>query len=265
MKRLVIFLMVLATGAMAQDNRPAALQDIGIDQKLDAQVPLDVAFHDSTGKTVKLGDYFGKRAVILAPVYYECPMLCTLTLNGLVKAAKELSFDAGKQYEVVAISFNPKETPVLAAGKKQTYLREYGRGDEAAAGWHFLTGDEASIKKVMDAIGFRYKWDEQTQQYAHAAGLVMLTPQGKIARYFYGVNFPSRDLRLALVEASANKIGTKTDQVLLFCFHYNPTTGKYSLAINRVLQVAGVGTVLALGLLMFGLMRHNRRGEAAAR
>jgi protein SCO1/2 len=264
-KQFAVLLMVFIAGALAQDNRPAVLQDIGIDQKLDEQVPLDVTFHDSTGQTVKLGDYFGKRPVILAPVYYECPMLCTLTLNGLVKAAKEMSFDAGQQYDVVAISFNPKETPVLAAGKKATYVREYGHGDEGGAGWHFLTGDEASIKKVMDAIGFRYKWDEQTQQYAHAAGLVILTPKGKVARYFYGVEFPPRDLRLALVEASANKIGSKVDQVLLFCFHYNPTTGKYSLAINRVLQVAGVGTVLALGLLMFVLMRHDQHGKAAER
>lgn len=256
---LAAVLLVLATDLRAQ-QRPAALRDVGIDQRLNEQVPLDLTFHDESGKTVKLADYFGKRPVILTPVYYECPMLCTLTLNGLVFAMKKMAFNVGQEYEVVTVSFNPRETPSLAAEKKKNYLRLFTKpgGD---AGWHFLTGDEAAVQQLMRAIGFRYKWDEETKQYAHAAGLMVLTPQGRLARYFYGVEFPVRDLRLALVEASANKIGSRVDQILLFCFHYNPATGKYSLAVTRVLQTGGIATVLALAVLMTVLLRRERQAR----
>ncbi len=260
-------LVFLPVGLCAQD-RPPALRDVGIDQKLNEQVPLDLTFHDESGKTVKLADYFGKRPVILTPVYYGCPMLCSLTLNGLVFAMKKLPFNAGQEFEVVTVSFDPHETAALAAEKKTNYLKSLSRPG-AEAGWHFLTGDDASIRQLMSAVGFRYKWDEETKQYAHAAGLMVLTPQGRVARYFYGVEFPVRDLRLAQVEASANKIGSRVDQILLFCFHYDPATGKYSVIVGRIIQIGGVVTVLALAVLMTLLFwrerqaRQSREGGAA--
>lgn len=246
-------------GLLAQD-RPAALRDIGIDQKLNELVPPDLTFRDENGRTVRLADYFGKRPVILTPVYYGCPMLCSLTLNGLVFAMKKLPFNAGQDFDVVTVSFDPHETPTLAAEKKANYLKSLSRPG-AETGWHFLTGDEASIRQLMAAIGFRYKWDEETKQYAHAAGLMVLTPQGKLARYFYGVEFPVRDLRLALVEASENKIGSRVDQVLLFCFHYDPATGKYSVAVNRIIQIGGMMTVVALAVLMTVLFWRERQAR----
>jgi protein SCO1/2 len=254
-----LVLTLQSTELRAQD-RPAALRDVGIDQKLNEQVPLDLTFRDESGKTVKLADYFGKRPVILAPVYYECPMLCTLTLNGLTFAMKKLPFTVGREFEVVTVSFNPRETPALAAKKKENYLRSLARPG-AEAGWHFLTGDEAPVQQLMRAIGFRYKWDAETRQYAHAAGLMVLTPQGRLARYFYGVEFPVRDLRLALVEASANKIGSPVDQVLLFCFHYDPATGKYNVIVGRIVQIGGVVTVLALATLMTVLLWRERQAR----
>lgn len=268
MMRLVpraVALMLVAVGvqsvlAQGQNNRPGPLRDINIEQKLNAQVPLDLPFRDEAGKAVKLGDYFGKRPVILALVYFECPMLCTYTLNGLGQAMKELPFTVGDQYEVVTVSFAPDETPTLAAAKKESYLKEYAvpGGDK---GWHFLTGDETSTRKLADTVGFHYKWDAETKQYAHATGLMILTPEGRVARYFYGVDFPARDLRLALVEASSRKIGSRVDQVLLFCFHYNPVTGKYSLIVDRILQIAGVGTVVAILGLIGWLIRRERSGK----
>ena len=254
----VLLILASQSADLRAQERPAALRDVGIDQRLNAQLPLGLTFRDETGKTVKLADYFGKRPVILTPVYYECPMLCTLTLNGLVFAMKKMPFTVGQEFEVVTVSFTPRETPALAAKKKENYLRSLSRPG-AEAGWHFLTGDEAAVQQLMRAIGFRYKWDEETKQYAHAAGLMVLTPQGRLARYFYGVEFPVRDLRLALVEASANKIGSRVDQILLFCFHYNPATGKYSLAVTRVLQAAGIATLVALAVLMITLLRRERR------
>jgi len=250
---------VFASVALADNIRPAALQGVGIDQRLNEQVPLDLVFRDEDGKSVKLSDYSGNKPIILALVYYQCPMLCTLTLNGLVRAMRMLSFDAGKQYSVVTVSFDPRETPALAAAKKSQYIGDYRRAG-AADGWHFLTGNEASIQALTQAVGFHYKFDQQSGQYAHATGLVILTPQGRIARYFYGVEFPPRDLRLALVEASANKIGSPVDEVLLFCFHYDPSTGKYSLVITRVIQLAGACTVLVMGLFI-GLMVWRERNS----
>ena len=243
--------------AVAEEARPAALSNAGIEQKLDAQVPLDLEFRDESGATVKLANYFGKRPVILALVYYECPMLCTLTLNGLVAAMKALPFTVGDQYDVVTVSFNPAETPSLAASKKKSYVEEYAR-QPVQGSWHFLTGQEPSIKRLADSVGFHYRWDPDSKQYAHATGLMILTPQGRIARYFYGVEYPSRDLRLALVEASSGKIGTPVDRVLLFCFHYNPSTGKYTLLVNRLVQAMGVATVLFLSTMIFVLLRMEK-------
>ncbi len=239
---------------------PNIINGIGIDQKLNAQLPLDLPFKDEYGHDVKLGDYFGKTPVVLALVYYECPMLCTETLNGMVSAFNVLKFDVGKEFQVVTVSFNPKETPDLAMAKKKTYLRQYGRPG-AEEGWHFLTGTQSSIDALTKAAGFRYQWDSQTQQYAHATGLQVVTPQGRLAQYYYGVEFSPRDLRLGLVEASQEHIGSVVDQVLLYCYHYDPRTGKYGAIITRVLQVAGIITVVVLGgfmVLMFKLEPKQR-------
>ncbi len=244
--------------AQAADTQPAQLREVSIDQKLDAQMPLDLLFRDETGKTVRLGDYFGKKPVILSFVYFECPMLCTLVLNGLVKGMRTLSFDVGKEFEVVTISFNPREGPSLAAGKKNTYVREYGRPG-AAKGWHFLTGDESDIKKATDAAGFRYRYDASSGQYIHASGIMILTPKGKLARYFYGIEYAGQDLRLGLVEAAEEKIGSPVDQVLLYCFHYDPVTGKYGLAITAIIRILGSATALALGGFMLMMFRRDRR------
>jgi protein SCO1/2 len=262
MKALVLIVLILSftSPTRAKDSRPAPLQGVGIDQRLNEQVPMDLTFRDEVGKSVRLGDYFGSKPVILALVYYKCPMLCTLTLNGLERTMRVMPLDVGNQYTVVTVSFDPRETPALAAAKKQEYLAHYGRPG-GAAGWHFLTGEESSIHPLTDIVGFHYNYDPQSGQYAHTTGLVVLTPQGKIARYFYGVEFSPRDLRLSLVEASANKIGSPVDEILLFCFHYDPATGKYGLVIMRVIQIAGVVTVLALGSFMALMLRRERESR----
>ncbi len=248
--------------AQAANVQPPELREIGIDQKLDAQMPLDLQFRDETGKSVHLGDYFGRKPVVLVFAYFECPMLCTLVLNGLVKGLRVIPFDIGKQFEVVTISFNPKEGPGLAAAKKKNYIREYGRPG-AAEGWHFLTGEEPEIRAATQAAGFRYKFDASSGQFIHASGIMILTPKGKLARYFYGIEYAGQDLRLGLIEASAEKIGSPVDQVLLYCFHYDPTTGKYGLAITRITQIFGTATALALGGFMLLMFRRDRRAKAA--
>ena len=214
---------------------PGALAGVGIDQKLDSQIPLNLVFKDEAGRSVPLSSFFQtNKAVILAPVYYRCPMLCTQILTGLETALKAVSFNPGKDFEVVAVSFDPKDTPEIAAAKKQLYVKRYGRPN-TANGWHFLTGDEANIKPFMDSIGFRYKYDPKTDQYAHASAIMVVTPDGRVSKYFYGVEYSPRDIRLGLVEASTNKIGTPVDAILLFCYHYDPATGKYgALAMNMV-------------------------------
>lgn len=239
-----------------KNERPRLLRDVGIEQKLNAQVPLDTVLFDSSGKAVRLGDLLHGKPVVLAPVYYECPMLCTQILNGLVKSLRALPFRMGEEFEVVTFSIDPREKPELAEAKKRTYTGIYGR--PGAAGWHFLTGEESSIQKLTEAIGFRYTFDPATGQYAHASAILVLTPAGKISRYFYGIDYPVRDLRLGLVEASHNQIGTVTDQVLLFCYHYDPVTGKYGLLIARIIQAAGLFTVAAMGILMWVLFRDER-------
>jgi protein SCO1/2 len=244
-------------------GRPPILQDVGYDQRIGESLPLDLPFRDEDGRTVRLGDYFGTRPVLLVPAYYECPMLCTLVLNGVVSALRALSFDAGKQFEVVVFSINPRETSELAKAKKATYLGEYRRPG-AEAGWHFLTGDEASIAALTKAIGFRYAWDAQQQQYAHAAGVIVVTPHGRLSRYFYGVEFPSRDLRLAFVEASNEQIGSLVDQLLLFCFHYDPATGRYSKVALDAVRAGGLVTVLGLATFLVVMLRRERsRGRVA--
>ena len=243
----------------AAGNRPGLLSKIAIEQRLNQQVPLDIPFTDENGSEVKLGDYFGKRPVILALVYYECPMLCTQVLNGLVTALGVMNFEPGKEFEVVAVSFNPREGPGLASQKKANYLERYGR-PHTAAGWHFLTGTEESIRRLTDAVGFRYAYDEKIKQYAHGAGIEVLTPRGVLSRYFYGIEYSPRDIRLGLIEASEERIGTAIDDVLLFCYHYDPATGKYGAAVLRMVRVAGVATILAI-LSFVGVTLRRERAE----
>jgi protein SCO1 len=242
---------------------PLLLQGVGIDQNLNAQVPLDLTFKDDNGQTVRLGQYFRDKPVVLALVYYTCPGLCDLILNGLSNVMQKTSLNVGKDYDVVTVSFNPKETWPLAHGKKANYIEQYHRPG-AAQGWHFLTGDEANIKPLADTVGFHYKWDPDSNQYVHASAIMVLTPEGKVSKYFYGIKYKPRDFRLGLVDASSEKIGTVADEVLLFCCQYDPTTGKYGLAISRVIQVLGTSTVLLLGGFVFIMLRRERRSNASA-
>jgi protein SCO1 len=259
----VAALLALAPGAAAQlasdpmqsaGVRPELLKQVGIDQKLNQTIPLNLAFRDENGQTVRLAQFFGQKPVILTLVYYNCPMLCTQVLNGVESGLKELQTDIGTQFEVVTVSIDPTESHVLAKVKQEMYVGMYGRPG-AGQGWHFLTGDEPQIKQLADAVGFRYAYDPDTKQFAHASAIMLLTAEGKISRYFYGIQYPSRDLRLGLVEASEGKIGTPVDQVLLFCYHYDPATGKYGLLISRVIQAGGALTVLVLGIAMLILFR----------
>ncbi len=276
--KLSVVLISVAMAAQAQFNGPQAaaqpgvippsLAGVGIEQRLDQQVPLDLNFHDESGRTVRLGDYFGSKPVVLALVYFECPMLCTEILNGMVGALKGVPFDAGREFEVVAVSFDPKDTPELANLKKENYARRYGRAGAAAA-FHFLTGTPASIQALTNAVGFHYKWDEKSGQFAHASGIFVLTPKGRLSRYFYGVEYAPRDLRLGLVEASHEKIGSPVDQLLLFCYHYDPATGKYGAIAMNILRLAGVVfmVVLSTTLLIFWRrdIRRDRREALSVR
>lgn len=239
------------------NTRPPRLENVGIEQHLDAQVPPDLAFRDETGKAVKLGDYFGHKPLILNLVYYNCTMLCGEALAGLASAMRLVKFDVGNEFDVMTVSFDPRETPEMAAAKKKDYVGRYGRAN-AAAGWHFLTGEAESINVLTKAVGFQYQYDAKTNQYAHATAIMVLTPQGRISRYFYGVDFPPKDLRMGLVEASQAKIGNAVDAVLLYCYHYNPETGKYGAMVANILRLAAVVTILLLGGLLFILWRLDR-------
>ena len=235
---------------------PDVMKKIGIDQKLDAQVPLDLSFRNEQGKFVPLRQFFGKRPVVLTLVYYQCPMLCTFVLNGVLNSAKNMSLEIGKDFDVVTVSIDPTETAALAEAKHTMYAGLYERKG-AIAGWHFLTGEEATIRQLANSVGFRYVYDKASSQYAHASGIMVLTPGGRVSRYFYGITYMPRDVRLALVEASDGKIGTPVDQILLTCFRYDPTTGKYGLIISRVVRAAGIVTVLAIGGLVLVLRRRE--------
>jgi len=252
-----------AVGAVGQDNAsvlPPQLRGVGIDQRLNVQVPLDLKFQDETGQTVTLASYFGKKPVILSLVYYSCPMLCTMAENGLLNTLRDVKFNVGEQFEVVTVSFDPSEKPELALAKKGIYVGLYGRPG-AKQGWHFLVGGEASIRALTQAVGFHYNYDPKTGQFAHATAIMVLTPQGKVSRYFYGIMYPPRDVRLALVEASQEKIGNPVDAVLLYCCQYDPATGKYGIVISRVLRIAGVFTVLSMGTLILALSRGGRHAD----
>ena len=234
---------------------------MAFDQRLNEQVPPDAAFRDETGRAVTLGEYFGRRPVILVPVYYSCTTLCPMLLDGLARSLRPVSFEMGKDFDIVTVTINPRETPKQAAAKKDLAVRQYARPG-AVEGWHFLTGQDASIRRVMNAIGFRYTYDAKTDQYAHAAGVVILTPQGRTSRYFYGIDLSPRDLRLGLIEAAEGRIGSPIDQVLLFCYHYDPLTGKYGLIIMNVIRLVGLATVLVLGGFIVVMLRRDRRAAS---
>jgi len=243
--------------------RPPGLKNVGIEQHLDEQIPPDLTFRDETGQAVRLGNYFGKKPMILNLVYYQCPMLCGEVLSGLESALRVLKFDVGKEFDVLTVSFDPHETPEMATKKKAEFLKRYGRPG-AAGGWHFLTGPQQSIDGLTKAAGFQYQYDPKTGQFAHATAIMVLTPEGRIAQYYYGVEFAPKDLRLGLIQASENKIGNLADQVLLYCYHYDPTTGKYGAIIARVLQLSGLATILVLGIFVTVLMRYGAGSDRHA-
>ena len=248
-------------GPVPTGNSTEVLKKVDIEQKLNSQIPLDLRFRDEAGREVALGDYFKKgKPVVLTLVYYECPMLCNQVLNGAVGTFQALSFTPGKEFEVVTVSFDEREGPELAAKKKETYLRRYRR-EGSEAGWHFLTGDKASIEALAQSVGFRYAWDEQSQQFAHASAIMVATPEGRLSHYFYGIEYSPKDLRLALVEASEGKIGSPVDSLILYCYHYDPAAGRFA-PVMGVLRAAGVLTVLGLVALLFYLRRVTRRRQA---
>jgi protein SCO1/2 len=244
----------------SSNGLPNVLQEIGIEQKLGETLPLDAEFRDENGNAVLLGDYFGKkRPVVLALVYYECPMLCNQVLNGLTGSLKGISFDAGKDFDVVAVSFDARENdkPGLAQNKKTSYLERYGRpGSES--GWHFLTGTQESIDKLTQATGFKYKWDEPSNQFAHGSAIMVVTPEGKLSRYLYGIDYSPKDLKFAMMDSGESKIGNPAEQLFLYCYHYDPSTGKYGLAIMKVMRLGGILTLLGIVAMFFLFWRYNK-------
>jgi protein SCO1 len=261
----VLFLSSFAFGLRASAQpagvRPPVLKDVGIDQLLNNQVPLDLEFRDESGRTVKLAEYFKDKPVVLSLVYYNCPRLCTQVLTGLLGALKGLPMTPGNEFVNLTVSFDPHEQPELAAAKKAEYLNRYNRPG-AEAGWHFLTGDEASIHALTKAVGFRYIWDPVTKQYAHASGIMILTPQGKLSRYFYGIEYAPRDLRFGVIDASAGKVGSLADQIILYCYMYNPERGEYSLVVMRLLRIFAILTLATL-LALFLYLRRKEKQKAA--
>ncbi|MGH9326069.1 MAG: SCO family protein [Terriglobia bacterium] len=254
---------MVGNGPLNSKQTPALLRGVGIDQRLNQQVPLDLAFHDASGKQVRLGDYFGQKPMVLSLVYFNCPNLCTMVEDNLVQTLRLLNFTVGKQFNVLTVSFDPHDTPEMAADKRAIYLGMYGR-DGSQNGWHFLTGSEASIKALTDAVGFHYNYDPTTHSYAHAAGVLVLTPQGKVSKYFYGLVYPTKSMRLALVQASDNRIGSAVDELILYCCQYDPATGKYDWVINRVLTLGAIVWVLCLGTLILVLLRGERHRHMPA-
>ena len=242
---------------MVSSAIPAPLREIGFDQNIDQRAPLDTTFRNEAGATVRIGDYFGRKPVVLVFAYYDCPMLCTQVINGLSSALGVMSLNPGKDFEVVTVSFNPRDTPASATAKKAVYLERYKRAG-AAEGWHFLTGDQPSIDRLTKAAGFRYAWDAETKQYAHPSGVIVVTPDGRLSRYLFGIEYGPRDLRLAIVEASEGKAGTPVDTLLLYCYHYDPMTGRYGFVIMRAIRMAGAATVLAIGAFIVVMVRRER-------
>jgi protein SCO1 len=241
-------------------HTPLALTEVRFDQRLDQPLPLATRFRDEEGRDVALGDYFGSKPVVLAFVYFECPMLCTQVLNGLTTSLTVLTETVGREFDVVAISFDARETPALANGKKKSNLDRYKR-PESAHGWHFLTGDEAAIQAVTAAAGFKFAWDEQTQQFAHPSGIIVATPEGRLSRYFFGIEYAPRDVKFALMESSAGRIGNAIDQLLLYCYHYDPASGSYGFVAMGAVRLGGALTVLALvSFVVVSIRREMRAG-----
>ncbi len=255
----LLTLPVLAFGDGLVDPRdmPGPLKEVGFDQHLGEKLPLDAVFADETGEAVTLGDYFTDRPVVLAFVYYDCPMLCPMVLNGIARTLGVLKLDAGEDFDVVAISIDPRETSYMAAGQKRATVKRYGRED-TVAGWHFLTGDAESVRRVTEAAGFRYTYIEETKEFAHASGMIVATPDGILAQYLYGLDFSPKDARLALVEASAGQIGSVVDQILLYCFRYDPKLGKYTAVVTRILRLAGLVFLAVLGIFIWIMLRRDR-------
>ncbi len=248
------------TGPAAQ-NMPSVLRNVGFEPPLNAHLPLDLAFRDEAGRSVHLRDYFTRKPVLLALVYYGCPMLCSQVQQGVVGALRMLSFNPGRDYEVVFVSFDPRESSDMAAQKKELAMTHFRR-PETASGWHFLTGSKESIDALTKGANFRYSFDEKSNLFAHASGIMLLTPDGRISRYFYGVEYPARDIRFGLVDASAGKIGTPIDRVLLFCYQYDPTSARYSASILKIVRLGGILTIL---VMIAGVLIFRRRDIAAAR
>lgn len=244
-----------------QGTAPGSLRDVDITQNLNTQIPPDLVFRDENGRSVRLGDFFGRKPILLSLVYFECPALCTEVLNGELRTMDAISLNLGKDFDAVTVSFEPKDTPALAKAKRDVYVGQYGRPG-ATGNWHFLTGDQTSIDALTKTVGFHYAYDSGSRQYAHAAAIMVLTPDGRIDRYFYGVQYPARDVRLGLVEASQGKIGTVTDHALLYCYQYDPATGKYGLIVMNVVRAAGGLTVLVLGIFMLVMFRRERKFPA---
>jgi protein SCO1/2 len=238
--------------------RPEILSRAGFDQKLNAQLPLDLSFRDETGATVRLGDYFGKKPVVIMLAYYSCPMLCTLVLNGVGETLRDMKLALGEDYEVVTVSIDPTDKPELAAKKKENYAKEFKLAD-GGRGWHFLVGEAAAISNLAATVGFTYAYDEKSEEYAHASGIMVATPGGKLSHYFYGVTYPARDVRLGLVEASAGRIGSPVDQLMLFCYHYDPVTGTYTAAVMDIIRLGSVATILSLGTFLVVMLRRESR------
>ena len=248
---------------ISASTMPAPLREIGFDQNIGDRLPLDAQVVDEDGAVARIGRYFGARPVVLVFAYYSCPMLCSQVVNGLASAVDVLSLQPGRDFDVVVVSFDPRDTPAAAAEKKARYLERFSNAQARAAS-HFLTAPQASIDRLTKAAGFRYVWDKETQQFAHPTGVIVLTPDGRMARYLFGIEYGPRDLRFALVEASAGKVGTIADTLLLYCYHYDPMTGRYGLVIMRTLRIAGASTALALGAFVLVMLRREKRGAVRA-
>ena len=268
-RTLILVVLLAAAGARAERPQivppglPPALQGVALEQRLGNALPLDARLRNERGEEVRLGDYFRGKPVVLALVYYECPMLCGEVLRGLTKTLKVMRFSAGREFEVLTVSIDPRETPEIAASKKKGDIEWYGRPG-GSEGWHFLTGEQAAIDALADAVGFRYTYDEKTGQFAHASAIMVLTPDGRVARYFSGIEYSPRDLRLGLVEAAESRIGSLVDTVLLYCFHYDPATGKYGAMVMNMLRLGGAATlVVVFGFIGLALRRERRKGRGA--
>jgi len=260
MKLFLTFMLIAATAVHAQTLSNDQIARVDFEQRLGANVPVNAIFRDESGAPVRLGQFFGERPVVLALAYYECPNLCTVVLNGMLESLRNVRQDAGRDFDVVVVSINPNESAKLAADKKHTYTMRYGRPG-TAKGWHFLTGDGASIQQLADAVGYHYVYEPKSKQYAHPSGIVVVTPEGKVSRYFLGIEFPPKDVRQALADASQSRIGSLANRLLLLCFHYDPHSGRYTLLVTRLMQIGGIGTALFVGVLIARMARHEHRRE----